>query len=262
MLQFMLPLVEFGLLIATLFFYWQTRRLLNEARQRATTPAGLAIDSTASVKELTALLAELQAISEAARRDWKNQHKLLGEKIQQAEEKTVTLRELLQQAEENSETCATPAAPARRLDDEITQLKAELLAAGRSPNTTERAVSTAREFCAWLAERQHQEPTLQNVTRREIEQYVSLLKQQNYQPETLKRKKTALSIFIQWLEQRSTVESRNNPDLAVKRLEENKSQLVLTMAHQGLDRQTIAAKAGIEQEAVRLMLMMNTPAYQ
>lgn len=156
----------------------------------------------------------------------------------------------------------------RTMAQAIAEFGAYLDVAGRSETTAARAVSYVKGFAVWWGGQRYETVSLDQFDPLETEAYFEFLRGQNHHADTLKRKMNALKMFCVWVESLSTppapvpapVTPAAEPVVAPagddapqpSRLERRRQ--VLSLAEQGLDYRMIAAKTGLEQESVRMLL--------
>lgn len=301
MSQFLL-LLEIILLVATTYTYWLTRQLV--IKQQATVTnlpqSGIKEDSEATtiVKHVADLLAEIESTASTVRNDLIRQSAHLQETIKRAEISREGLEILLDQTkiqhcspQIEEITGTTP--PAKTPNDISTTLNLAsalndfgkyLQTSGRSESTVNSMLSHVRGFVTWLGGQCYEEIPLRRINPVEIETYFDYLSNQNYQPSTLKRKRTVLRTFIVWLNGLVADEPLNadtevtmklpvSQDTGLGKSGSNRKkdifsqfgpgpyhyQQVFTLASQGLDQPAIAAKTGLEQEAIRILLTVGPP---
>lgn len=152
----------------------------------------------------------------------------------------------------------------------------------RSEATIARLEGHVRELLTWLAGQRYSEAPLSRIDATEFEAYISYLETQNYRPATLKRKLAALRSFSSWVE--SALNGEAPPPIATEEspavinhtspetvesdsevastsqmnqlVGQSRYQAVMAMADEGLEQSAIAARTGLEQEAIRMMLKM------
>lgn len=163
-----------------------------------------------------------------------------------------------------------------------------LTTAGQNDRTITRIVSHVREFAIWLGGPYYDELRLEQVNAAKVAAYLSELEEQSVRPAALKRIKTSLEQFMEWVEQQpgeaqpapvhQPADSSPGPVLSPPRLAvppvigipyqpvpmlayqadaltgHSRYQAVLQLAQQGLDRPSIAAQTGLAQEAIRMLL--------
>jgi len=161
----------------------------------------------------------------------------------------------------------------------ITEFNTYLADNDRTDNTIARANTHIRQFLNWRNGKHFEDIPLSQITPSELNDYADYLTEQSYQDSTVQRKMTALRIFIQWVETwpqnplpprlkasppkvgqdrpdsqpNSPVESAAPPLSA-----SNRFKTVFALAEQGLDQSDIAARTGLEQEAVRMLLLVRS----
>lgn len=162
----------------------------------------------------------------------------------------------------------------RTMAQAIAEFGAYLDVAGRSETTAARAVSYIKGFAVWWGGQRYETVSLDQFDPLETEAYFEFLRGQNHHADTLKRKMNALKMFCAWVESLSAPTTpapipapASAPVTAAadsvaapagfetpqpSRLERRRQ--VLSLAQQGLDYRMIAAKTGLEQESVRMLL--------
>lgn len=277
MLPSMLLVVEVVLLAATGYIFWLTRKLLSEARSQPPLPAASNLEVAHDVAEM---LAELQAAANAARTDWARQHAIMQEMVQRAEHASRELRSLLAQT-----TCIQGASPAEATSapepasdqTEITMGKAltafgeALRRRGQHQNSVGRVLSNLREFALWWGGRHWESLRLCQLEPDDVDNYVAYLKARQYKPITFKRKQAALRSFVNWAG--TAMPARPGYTNSPRAKEEDPvtstpshansdyCAAALALYGQGLDLETIAARTGLEREAVRMLLTLGPPAH-
>lgn len=154
----------------------------------------------------------------------------------------------------------------------------------RSENTITALVGHVRGFVMWLGGQRFDEIQLKRIGVTEIEGYLDYLNSQNYQANTVKRKLAALRLFTNWID--TLLDAATRPEIDIqqntstlaltndqKNTEEtnrvtsvptapqadtlagiDRYRTVIALANQGLDQPAIAARTGLEQEAIRMLL--------
>jgi hypothetical protein len=176
------------------------------------------------------------------------------------------------------------ASPSLSLADAVVAFGEHLSTTGASQNAIKRTLGHVRDFTAWLGGQRYAELLLSRIDSTDVEAYLDYLKAQDYQPSTIKRKAAALGAFRNWADtlvsgaqpyDEATVHSKDSR-LPVVRGEAvpptwqlsagmlagtDRRRIVLDLAGQGLDQRTIAARTGLEQDTVRLVLATEQPFY-
>lgn len=170
--------------------------------------------------------------------------------------------------------------------DALEAFSGQLTAAGQNDRTITRLMSHVREFAIWLGGPYYDELRLEQINAAKVATYLSELERQPSRPAALKRIRTSLEQFLEWLGQAEDARPMANtqpaespsPVLAQPRLAgppvpkipsqaapmlayqtealigQSRYQAVLELAQQGLDRSDIAAQTGLAQEAIRMLL--------
>jgi len=275
--QPMLLVIEMILLAATAYIFWLTRKLLSEARNQPSLPAASNLEVAQDVAEL---LAELQAAANAARTDWARQNAMMQETVQRAERVSAELRSLL--AQTTRAQADPPVEPARvpeptpvqtemTLGQALIAFGEELRRRGQHQDTIDRWLSHLREFASWWGGRHWQSAQLGQLELNDVESYANYLKTKQYKPITLQRKQAALRSFMNWI----NAARQTRPEVASVPLAEGKGTAAniqsraqtdhyaaaFVLYNQGLDLETIAARTGLERDAVRMLLSMGPPAH-
>ncbi len=242
------------------------------------------------IRDVTDLLAELQSAASAARDDWARQNTSLREMLDRSESIVPELRSLLAQAKAMSTLpLIHPSAHERSngngpqprggaesrhrltLAEAVAAFGKHLEAKGRGERTVTRTVSHVREFATWLGGQRSNEILLSRINAREIEAYLDYLKALDYKPTTIQRKMAALKAFTAWTndlanraqplcqeDNQSSLTGSARPSLLPTYVDmlsgTERRRTVFALAEQGLDRRTIAARTGLEQEVVRVLL--------
>lgn len=171
--------------------------------------------------------------------------------------------------------------PVRSFGEAVAEYTQYLRRDNRSEATIARLEGHVRELLTWLAGQRYSEAPLSRIDTTEFEAYISYLESQNYRPATLKRKLAALRSFSSWVE--SALNGEATPKIASEEspavnqtssepvesgseaasvsqmnqlVGQSRYQAVLAMADEGVEQSTIAARTGLEQEAIRMMLKM------
>jgi hypothetical protein len=255
-------------------------------------------EATAIVKHVTDLLTDVESTVSTVRNDLIRQSAYLQETINRAETTREELEALLDQAkaqhyssQTEEVTAITPPIKmpkdisiALTLASALNDFGKYLQTSGRSENTINSMLSHVRGFVTWLGGQCCEEIPLRRINPTEIETYFDYLSNQNYQLGTLKRKRTVLRTFIVWLNDLVADEPLNadtevmmtlpaSQDTGLGKLGSNRKkdifpqcdsaphhyQQVFALANQGLDQSAIAAKTGLEQEAIRILLTVGPP---
>lgn len=245
--------------------------------------------------EVTDLVAELQSLSSATYQDFSRQQSELTQVVEQAEVLTAQLRNLMAQAE-TTPTRFTPLLfdPAASLDktpsvkvspavepsktmtwgQTLMEFNHYLADNGRTDNTITRANTHIRQFLTWQNGQHFENIPFGGISSGDIEDYTDYLTEQAYQQGTVQRKLTALRTFTQWLDvwpenkfTPQTLPAAVPPELQAEApvpappsqpSPPNRFKAVFALAEQGLDQPEIAARTGLEQEAVRMLLMVRS----
>lgn len=165
--------------------------------------------------------------------------------------------------------------PSMSLTEAMEKFGESIVENGRSEATANRILSHIRGFAQWWGGHRYEQMRLRRIGTDESEIYFDYLQSQDYQPNTIKRKMNALKAFIGWTndvldeEEEALLpavpvaaspgdvnpEPANTPAAApAPQPIADRKTMVLNLAQQGLDQRTIAAKTGMEQEAVRMLL--------
>ncbi|MCB0191059.1 MAG: hypothetical protein KDJ65_03875 [Anaerolineae bacterium] len=296
MFQFMPQFLEVIFLIATAYLYWSMRKLAKKSSSATFVNSNETADRKTKeelsemANNLTELLTELQAANNAVHHDLSAQSDNLQQLLAQSEAAATKLRSLIEGAEDISysdevhyqnkhtkvngadKTEMTKVFP-RTLAQALNLFKYDLNNSGCSDYTvTWVTVYTRRFLIWWHGDDWHKLPH-SRIESTKTDSYLNYLKKQNYQADIVERTKIALSYFSDWTDDCIEMpaskpepglepHSVNLPTQLTSQtsilLGTNRYQNVLSLAEQGLDRPTIAAKTGLEQEAIRLLLTMES----
>lgn len=288
MQPFMLA-AEVILLVVTFSFFLMTRRLVAEARKQANDPLqqNNLQPSPANVemaRDVAILLTELQSTAGAIRDEWAHQHADMKKTLFQVQSAETELRALLAQVDgavissvkpsvlaSFSEPNVISSANGAKSHASFTMLEAitrfgdYLCAEGKSESTATRSMGYVRGFALWWGGHRYETITVDRFDSTGIENYFEYLRGQELRQNTIKRKMNTLRLFSTWLKQAQKEPANPKPETVVSGLpvrnkpetEKTPRQAVLDLAGQGLELRAIAAQVGMEQEAVRMILMVN-----
>jgi len=271
--QLMPLFLELLVLAATLIVFWKTRQLLAAAQAQA--QAGGATPEVAG--DIAGLLAEWQSEANAARTDWVRQNALLQEGLRQAEQAAVELRALAARADgltagavSATQLPDAPRAAPLTLAGAVAAYDDYLKVQGRSQTVANRALHAVREFAAWWGGQRWEGSRLGRIDPADLEAFGEYLQSVNNQPPTVKRKQMALKAFAEWANTLvgsypAAPRDNSSADLAgvptsPASQPADRYRTALALHEQGLDQESIAARAGLEQEAVRMLLTLGLPA--
>jgi hypothetical protein len=283
MLQPLLTVIEVALVLAALYVYWMTRKLLMEAREQSKTATG----DIEIVRDVAELLTELQSATNAARAEWVRQNAVQQESLRKAEEAIAELRSLMDQTQQ-IDVRPGPSAPvpSTKQPGVETILPNQTLAQAAEAfhnqllNVQHRDAASAKlelghiqGFMNWLGGRQWQQADLSIVGPQDIESYAEYLESLEYGPATVASKRAALRSFLVWagiLEEESQTTSNagdTNPlDQASLSSDgqspvegQNIRQAIVSLAGQGMDSDQISVRLGLEREAVWTILSAELP---
>lgn len=296
MFQFMPLFLEIILLGATAYIYWATRRLIitsvpsSVAISNKITGRETEIEITEMTRNLTGLLAELQVATDTAHQDLTAQKANLQQLLDQAEFAVAKLRPLLDQVEDISRPAVAgqEAKPQREIADKVSSIdemsltlaqalvtfRDNLSSYGYSQHTIPWVTAYTRQFLVWSHGDNWVELPLNEIDTVKVNGYINYLKDQNCPADVIERTKIALKSFMRWTDNWLKANYKTESQLETSSshlsyhpiLQTNSSfglnryQAVLTLAEQGLDRPTIAAQTGLEQEAIKLLLTMGLPS--
>lgn len=150
----------------------------------------------------------------------------------------------------------------------------------------------AQEFMLWFDQQlENNEPAPAHIEPRYLDQYIEYLEAHRVDPDTIKRRFIALKAYLNWVNNLSQVDSSEldepepvavesaatagtggeallsprepEPPLIEEQIHAGleRYRTVFSLAEEGLDQLGIAAKTGLEQEAVRMLLLMGRSAY-
>jgi hypothetical protein len=271
--QLTLLFLELLLLAATLTVFWKTRQLLTAARTQVQ-PAGA---SPEVAGDIAGLLAEWQSAANAARTDWVRQNALLQEGLHQAEQAAVELRALLARADAFAPGAVSapqpfdaPGTASLTLAEAIAAYDDHLKVQGRSRSAADRTLHCVREFAVWWGGQRWERLPLGRIEPADLEAYGDHLQSVNNQPPTVKRKQVTLRAFADWanaLAGSCLAAPRGSPPAdgagvpnGLPPTPADRYRTALALHEQGLDQESIAARAGLEQEVVRMLLTLGPPA--
>lgn len=242
-------------------------------------------------QNVTALLAELESTASCAHNDLIRRNAQLQETLKEAEAVRSELHSLLDKSKspfappENkkevintSKSSKSPeeASSSLTLAEALINFGNYLQESDRSESTISRLTSDARGFITWLGGQRYENVPLDQIGATEIGSYLDYLRSQDYKPSTIKSKQSALRTFSDWVEiqlssnenfQEKATNSKNS-DFYVNKRDSDSSpvpsqtswtnldryQAVFTLINQGVDQSVIAARTGLEQEAIRMLL--------
>ncbi|MCB0209794.1 MAG: phage integrase N-terminal SAM-like domain-containing protein [Anaerolineae bacterium] len=296
MFQFTLQFLEVIFLVATAYIYWSTRKLIKTASLDTSateiTLGKTQVELSNMTNNLTELLAELQSANNEAHHDLTIRGDNLEQLLTQAEAAITNLQSLIEVAQnidypnkgycKNNQTKVSTVVESPATEEiplTLVQLlntfKDDLNNADCSHYTITWTTVYTRRFLMWLHGDDWGKLLPSKIEPAKINSYLNYLINQNYQADIIERTKIALSYFIVWIDGWSELpankqvfkiepHSANLPaELTSQKnilLGTNRYQNVLSLASQGLDGSTIAAQTGLEQEAIRLLLTMETPS--
>ncbi|NJN92594.1 MAG: hypothetical protein HC875_00200 [Anaerolineales bacterium] len=238
MLQSILLPIEFILLAAVAYMYWQTRQLSAEVRIRNSS-ASVAKESEGHadttlqawqvevIHEVANLLTEWQAAANTAREDGLRQQTELQLILKQAETTIAELRTLLAQGmgpssldaklpectvkSATSSSCLQPAASEEpqagvtsRLNSDtwteaIESFGEQLQVGGYSQSTISRTLGHIRQFAAWLSGPLYAQLPVRRLELLELASYRCYLETQLTQPHLIERELIAIKTFANWV---------------------------------------------------------------
>lgn len=282
MLHSMLLATELILLVAAVYLFWQARQQLQRIGTIERAPG---VGDVEMVRDVADLLAELQAAAGAVRDDWDRQRLDLQGTLDRAGMTVAELRDLLLRAEaaampgSGAGEAAPTGAPepnaagrhAHRLPQRdvgpapltlaaaIVAFEKHLVAGDRSRSTAGRMAGHAREFAAWWGGRRFAELPLAPIEEADLEAYLDHLQGQELQPGTVKRKLVAVEAFRAWIDGALDAPAPVAAPAARPAPVPTRRQAVFALADQGFEPPAIAARIGLEQEAVSMLLAMRPP---
>ncbi|MCB0176609.1 MAG: hypothetical protein KDI62_00140 [Anaerolineae bacterium] len=220
MFQFTLLFLEVILLGATAYTYWATRKLVTTSLASAFSKSNENIgretemEITEMTRNLTELLAELQAATDTAHQDIITQGDNLQQILGQAERAIARLRPLIDQAEDLNHPAVadqevkTPrdaidkagasVGPALTLAQALVIFKDNLSGYGYSQHTIPWVTAYTRQFLIWLHGDNWVELPLSQVDTVNVNGYINHLKEQNCPADVIERTKIALKSFTRW----------------------------------------------------------------
>jgi hypothetical protein len=220
-------LIEIGLLAATAYLYWLTRKLIKGSGSQFSI-ASLAAnreepgDETINMsqiemmQDIAALLNEWETTASAVREDWLRQQTRLQTTLSQAENTIVELRLLINQTEtqkdlpsvsqrqaqkrlSNQDILSTISLPST-MAESILAFSHYLRQNNYSQITVIRTTNRAQHFITWLGEQILAQVPLRQVNSNEIENYNSYLIAQPVQVDfSIERELTAIKVFADWI---------------------------------------------------------------
>ena len=262
MYQPWLLLVELAVLGATVYFFWMTRQAAQKNRAEITDDVQkmvreyTAAQNDAMARDVAALVREMESTAAEMRAQWTRQSIELQDTLRRAEETETKLQSLLA-------ATVTPAAPAAEalptasagetFGNALADFHRHLLDAGRTPDSAGRMVGHVKGFARWWGGQRYERVQLRPIDSAEVEAYHDVLRDEGLKTATIRRKINAVKDFLAWLNARVQPVSPPTPNITRAPVSDKRS-VVQTLAQQGLDVRTIAARAKMEQETVRILL--------
>lgn len=284
MSQPFLLFVELIILGVVAYLFWLTRKAaadveeqinkaLAENAQKQSRGQNIAV-----AKDIAALLQELEAAANDMRAEWTRQSLLMQNSLKQSERAQSELNDLLAHYDaiqsvsqtdgealpSNMDTDTSSAILQETIVDAINNYT-EYLANqdDRSPATIARMGGHLKSFALWWGGQHYEKAQLRRISPAEVDEYYNYLNEHNLKKDTVRRKINTLKNFLDWIEPRiellerkmkpapppASVSAQNTSSPLVDR-----KKLVRALAAQGFDLSVIAAKTGMEREAVRMLL--------
>ncbi len=271
-------LLEVILLGATAYLFWLTRKAASDVERRIefaikeAEKKGAVLGNVKMAQDVSRLLSELQSTAGEMRAEWTRQNITLQETLKRAKMAEASLNGALALANVASPSLPVAATPPTRpqmaapltLGDAIALYGKHLSTKGRNDAAVSRTLGHIKNFVHWWGGQRYEQVLLRRIDAAETESYFDYLRAQNYRPATIKRKMRTLKTFINWANTLLTtareastpaaVPTPPAPQKAEATPAARRRQTVLALAKQGLDLRAIAAKIGMEQEAVRMIL--------
>ncbi len=275
--------VEGTLVIAAIYLFQITRKQIADLQifteglsaNKRNVAGAVDLDMIADV---TSLIGEIQSAVSEARTDLLQEKETLQQLLVQAETVAAELRiQLVQQQTMGKPTTIDTTSSQRTLEalghiSSVLTLEAmvckfgrQLQTDGRSDRTVRDTLKIIRDFSSWLGGYRCMELTLEHISTQDLEAYSDLLWKKGYAPATVRRKLSTLQKFVDWAKtdeathNKASVETGcstptfDTNDASLPNADRH--QVVFELANQGLDNSTIASRTGLEQEAVRLLLL-------
>ncbi len=268
MYQPWLLLVELAVLGATIYFFWLTQQAGSpnsadiEQKMSKIVRERITAQNEAMTHDVGALVQEMETTAAEMRAQWTRQSLLLQDAIRRVNETDVRLKTLTAQVETpQTAAVSTPqsAGADNTLGDALAEYRRYLLTAGRPAGSANRIVGHVRGFALWWGGRQYEQMQVRPINPAEAEAYNQYLRDGGLKTATIRRKLNAVKEFLRWLEMQ--VRPAVPPPIAapsqVKAVipaAADRRTRVHSLAEQGLDVRTIAARTEMEQEAVRILL--------
>lgn len=253
---------------------------------------------TQMAQDVATLVAELQTVAGDTRTDLLKQRAELQVMLQHAEAVTAELRQLVSQADAAPEAEAEAelvwpggliAAPAVE-PAEPPLVPLELLysparfgdflrTSGCGPEVVTLASQHAQEFMIWFTGQfKDDEPAPHRIAPHYLDKYAADLAAQRVDADTIGRRVIALKAYLNWINNLAPADAVEPAPAAgddsartereallgpadAEQPKADRYRTVFSLAEEGLDQLAIAAKTGLEQEAVRMLLMMGQKAY-
>ncbi len=258
MYQPWLLLVELAVLGATIYFFWMTLQAAKKNRAEIEDDVQkmvreyTAAQNDAMARDVAALVQEMESTAAEMRAQWTRQNVMLQDALRRADETETKLQSLL--ANTATPTAAPiPVSAAETLGDALDDYHRHLLDAGRTPDSAGRMVGHVKGFARWWGGQRYERVQLRPIDPTEAETYHDVLRDEGLKTATIRRKINAVKDFLAWLNKRAQPAISPAPTVARVPVNDRRS-VVQTLAQQGLDVRTIAARAEMEQETVRILL--------
>lgn len=259
MYQPWLLLVELAVLGATVYFFWMTR--LAAQKNRAEIEEDVhkmvreytAAQNDAMARDVAALVQEMESTAADMRAQWTRQNVMLQDALRRAGETEAKLQSLLADTAIPTAAPAAPISAAETFGDALAAYHRHLLDTGRTPDSAGRMAGHVKGFARWWGGQRYERVQLRPINPAEVEAYSEFLYGDGLKPATVRRKINAVKDFLAWLDERTPPAASPAPVVSPAPANDRRS-VVKTLAQQGLDIRTIAARAGIEQETVRILL--------
>lgn len=267
MYQPWLLLVELGVLGVTIYFFWLTRQAAQRNRAEILEDVQKMVreytsaQNDAMTRNVAALVQEMESTAAEMRAQWTRQSIELQDALRRAEETEAKVHSMLANTAVSAVPAATivhtdsPAAAENTLGAALEEYYRHLLDAGRTPDSAGRMVGHVKGFARWWGGQRYERVQLRPINPAEVEAYSEVLHGENLKVATIRRKLNAVKDFLAWLNHRSPSAEPVKVSAPVKSTPQTERRAVVQMlAQQGLDIRTIAARTGMEQETVRILL--------
>lgn len=261
MYQPWLLLVELAVLGATIYFFWVTQHSAQKNRAEIADDVQKMVreytsaQNDAMARDVAALVQEMESAAAEMRAQWARQNAELQDALRRATETESKLQSLLANtATQPVSVAATTVSAGETLGDALEDFHRHLLDAGRTPDSAGRIVGHVKGFARWWGGQRFERVQLRPIDPAEADAYHDVLRAEGLKIATIRRKMNAVKDFLNWLETRVRPAVSQPVPAASPAPANDRRSVVQTLAQQGLDVRTIAARTGMEQETVRILL--------